>query len=167
MFYVRGRHLPPDQMSMLMSVLGISSVVLGILVPAAADRVGRKPVAVAAGGLGMLCPLAALYYSGSLSVLGILMFLGWAPVGASILYMSTIPAESVPTASISTAIGLTFAVGTMVGGGCGPLLAGWAADHWGLRMTLIIQVCIAFLMGSMALGLSETLQRKKAIAIWR
>lgn len=157
LFYVRGRHLSPDEMGMLMSVLGISSVALGILVPAAADRIGRKPVAVAAGGLGMLCPLAALYYSGSLSGLGILMFLGWAPVGASILYMSTIPAESVPAASISTAIGLTFAVGTMVGGGCGPLLAGWAADHWGLKMTLVIEACIAFLMGLMALGLSETL----------
>lgn len=159
LFYVRERHIPPQQMGLLMSVLGISSIVLGVLVPAVADRIGRKPTAVIAGALGALCPLAALYYSGPLSVLGVLMFVGWAPIGASILYMSTIPSESVPAASISGAIGLTFAVGTMVGGGCGPLLAGWAADHWGLEVTLIIAACIALCMGLLALGLDETLQR--------
>lgn len=158
LFYVRERHLSPQQMSWLMSILGVSSIALGVLVPAAADRIGRKPTAAIAGAMGALCPLAVLYYSGPLSVLGILTFLGWAPVGASILYMSTIPSESVPAASISAAIGLTFAAGTMIGGGCGPVLAGWAADHWGLKMTLIIQACVALCMGLMACGLRETLQ---------
>lgn len=158
LFYVRERHLSPQQMSWLMSVLGVASIALGVLVPATADRIGRKPTAVIAGAMGALCPLAVLYYSGPLSVLGILTFLGWAPVGASILYMSTIPSESVPAASISAAIGLTFAVGTMVGGGSGPVLAGWAADYWGLKMTLIIQACVALCMGLIAVGLRETLQ---------
>lgn len=157
LFFVRERHLLPQQMSVLMSVFGISSIVLGVIVPAAADRIGRKPIAVVAGALGVLCPLAALYYSGPLGVLGVMIFIGWAPIGASILYMSTIPSESVPAASISTAIGLTFAVGTMVGGGLGPLLSGWAADHWGLRVTLIIEACIAGCMGLLGLGLRETL----------
>lgn len=159
LFYLRSRHLLPDEMSALMSVLGISSIVLGVLVPAVADRVGRRPVAVFAGAFGALCPLAALYYEGPLSLLGILMFLGWAPVGASILYMSTIPSESVPPDSISGAIGLTFAVGTMVGGGCGPSLAGFAADYWGLKVTLVIEACTAICMGLVALGLNETLKK--------
>jgi MFS family permease len=163
-FLVRERHLPPQQMSMLMSVLGISSIVLGVLVPAIADRMGRKPTAIVAGMLGALCPLAALYCSASLGVLGMLMFLGWAPVGASILYMSTIPSESVPAGSISAAIGLTFAVGTLVGGGFGPALSGWAADHWGLRITLVIEACIAVCMGALATGLRETMKRKPLAA---
>jgi MFS family permease len=156
LFYTTVKHLPPNQMSMLMSVLGVAGMAMGTAVPAAADRIGRKPAAVLASLLGLCCPLAALYLSGPLPLLALLMFVGWAPVGASILYMATIPSESVPTRSISTAIGLTFAVGTLLGGGAGPSLAGWAADHWGLQTSLLLDAACAGAMALIALGLRET-----------
>ena len=156
LFYTTVRHLPPSQMSVLMSVLGIAGMAMGIAIPATADRLGRKPTAILASALGLSCPLAALYLPGPLSFLALLMFIGWAPVGASILYMATIPSESVPTRSISTAIGLTFAVGTLLGGGVGPTLAGWAADHWGLRTSLLLDAACAGAMTILSLGLRET-----------
>ena len=163
LFLVQTRHFEPQRMSVLMSVLGIASVVMGLLVPALADRVGRKTVGVVSSAFGVLCPLAALHYAGPWPVLGLLMFLGWAPVGASALYFATIPSESVPARAMSTAIGLTFAVGTLVGGAVAPTLAGWSADRWGLSAAVWLQVAVAASMAILSLGLRETMPARSAI----
>jgi len=164
LFFIKVRHFMPQPMSVLMSLLGISSMTLGIIVPAIADRIGRKSTAIMSSLLGSLCPLAALYYSGPLAVLGLLMFIGWAPVGASILYFATIPSESVPARAMSTAIGLMVALGTLVGGVAGPSLAGWSADHWGLPTALWLEAGCAVVMAVISLALIETAPpRKKRI----
>src|SRR6202034_793256 len=69
LFLIKIRHFAPQQMGMLMSVLGISGLVLGVVVPAVSDHVGRKPMMIAGGLLAMLCPLATMYYSGPLAIL--------------------------------------------------------------------------------------------------
>jgi MFS family permease len=154
--YVQLRHMSPQRMGVLLSVLSISGLVLGVIFPALADRFGRKPAAVISSVLGAIFPLAGLYYAGPDAVLGLLMFIGWAPAGASILFLATIPSETVPVHSISTAIGLTFAIGTLVGGFLGPALAGWSADHWGLQSSLLLQAGCAIAMAVISLGLRET-----------
>src|SRR6202034_4417028 len=143
-------------MSILMTVLSISGLALGILFPALADRIGRKPATVISSLLGAVFALAGLYYSGPDVMLGLLMFIGWAPAGGSILFLGKIPSESVPVNSISTAIGLTFAIGTLLGGFLGPGLAGWSADHWGLQSSLLLQAGCAIAMALISLGLRET-----------
>lgn len=162
LFYVKLRQLPPAAMSALMSSVGIAGIVMGVLVPALADRIGRKPTAILASAVGLLCPLAALLYVGPLPILWLLMFIGLAPIGVSILSMATIPAESVPVQSISTAIGLCVGIGTLVGGGAGPTIAGWIADRWNLRGALLFQAGCAALMAVLAIPLRETLVRKSA-----
>jgi len=154
--YVQLRHMSPQRMGVLLSVLSISGLALGVIFPALADRFGRKPAAVISSLLGAIFPLAGLYYAGPDAVLGLLMFIGWAPAGASILFLATIPSETVPVHSISTAIGLTFAIGTLVGGFLGPALAGWSADHWGLQSSLLLQAGCAIAMAVISLGLRET-----------
>jgi len=161
LFFIRVQHMLPGRMSILMSGLAISSLVLGVIFPAMADRIGRKPTAVISSLLGLVCPLAALYYGGAWQVLGLLMFIGWAPGRACILFFATIPSETVPAHSISTAIGLTFALGTLVGGFIGPAVAGWSADHWGLQSSLLIDAGCALAMAVVSLGLRETSPRKK------
>src|SRR2546429_8356775 len=47
------------------------------------DRLGRRPVVAGCSLLGLLVPLAALYWHGSLYVLGALIFIGWAASRAS------------------------------------------------------------------------------------
>jgi MFS family permease len=161
LFYTRIKHMSPERMGILMSALAVSGLVLGVIFPAMADRIGRRPTAVVSSLLGMLCPLAAIYYGGPWIVLGLLMFIGWAPGSACILFLATIPSESVPVHSIATAIGLTFAIGTLVGGFVGPAVAGWSADHWGLQSSLLIEAGCALAMAVISLGLRET-QPKKA-----
>jgi MFS family permease len=160
--YVQLRHMSPQRMGILLSVLSISGLALGVLFPALADRIGRKPAVVISSLLGAIFPLAGLYYAGPDAVLGLLMFIGWAPAGASILFLATIPAESVPVHSMSTAIGLTFAIGTLVGGFLGPALAGWSADHWGLQSSLLLQAGCAIAMAIISLGLRETQPTKRS-----
>ncbi|HEV2441208.1 MAG TPA: MFS transporter [Steroidobacteraceae bacterium] len=162
LFYVKLRQLPPAAMSALMSSVGIAGIVMGVLVPALADRIGRKPTAILASAVGVLCPLAALLYVGPLPILWLLMFIGLAPIGVSTLSMATIPAESVPVRSISRAIGLCVGIGTLVGGGAGPTIAGWIADRWNLRGALLFQAGCAALMAVLAIPLRETLVRKSA-----
>jgi ACS family hexuronate transporter-like MFS transporter len=157
--FVRLRHMSPQRMGVLMSVLSVSGLLLGVMFPALADRVGRKPAAVISSLLGAVFPLAGLYFTGPDPVLALLMFIGWAPAGASILFLATVPSESVPIHSISTAIGLTFAIGTLVGGFLGPAVAGWSADHWGLQSSLWLQAGCAIAMAIVALGLRETQPR--------
>jgi MFS family permease len=154
--YVQLRHMSPQRMGVLLTVLSISGLALGVIFPALADRIGRKPAAAVSSLLGAVFPLACLYYAGPDPVLGLLMFIGWAPAGASILFLATIPSESVPVHSISTAIGLTFAIGTLVGGFLGPALAGWSADHWGLQSSLLLEAGCAIAMAAVSLGLRET-----------
>jgi ACS family hexuronate transporter-like MFS transporter len=156
LFFVRVQHMLPQRMGILMSLLAVSGLVLGVIFPAMADRIGRKPTAIISSLFGLACPLAALYYGGPWQILGLLIFIGWAPGSACILFLATIPSETVPASSISTAIGFTFAVGTLIGGFVGPAVAGWSADHWGLQSSLLIQAGCALAMAVVSLGLRES-----------
>jgi MFS family permease len=164
LLYLNVRHLSPDQMSQLMSVLGISSLILGIGLPALSDRIGRKPVAVIGTLLGTLCPLAAMYKGGTLPILALMMFLGWAPGGTYSLFLSTIPSESVPPRAMSTAMGFILAASTLVGGFAGPTLAGWAADRWGLNAPMLMLVACSTAMAAASLALRETAPTRKSQA---
>jgi MFS family permease len=147
-------------MSLVMGLLGAATVVFAILVPMASDRVGRKRTMVVANMLGVLAPLASMYYDGPVAVLLALIFLGCASWGTGSILMATIPSETVPARSISTAIGLIMSVGVLVGGLAGPGLAGWFANHWGLRAPLLLQGCCALAAAVVSAGLRETLSRK-------
>ena len=68
-------------MSVLMSVLGLSAAFFSFVVPALSDRFGRRPVIVIFNFIGLLVPLAALYFPGSLFMLGTLIFIGWSASG--------------------------------------------------------------------------------------
>lgn len=130
---------------------------------AIADRVGRKPVAIVSSLFGLLCPLAALYCPGPLGILGLLMFVGWMPAGPAFLHFGAIPSESMPAGAISTAMGLTLAVGTLVGGVAGPSVAGWSADHWGLPQALWLEARCAATMAVLSLALLESAPGKGSL----
>ena len=70
--------------------------------------------------LGLLVPLAALYFHGSLYLLGALIFLGWSASGTFPLFMGTIPSETIPARYVATSLGLTVGIGEILGGVSGP-----------------------------------------------
>ena len=156
LYFINVRHLPPDEMSLLMSVLGLSAAAFAFVVPALSDRFGRRPVIVLFCFVGVLVPLSAVWFQGSSIVLAVLIFLGWSASGALPLIMATIPAETLPLRYIASATGLVVGLGEVIGGVSAPSLAGMAADAWGLQAPMFIMAGCALLGGLISLGLTET-----------
>ncbi|HYC08644.1 MAG TPA: MFS transporter [Steroidobacteraceae bacterium] len=160
LFYVKVRQLSAGEMSVLMSLLGLSAAFFSFVVPGLSDRFGRRPVVTACNLLGVLVPLAAFYWHGSLYLLGALIFVGWAASGTFPLFMGTIPSETIPARYVATSMGLTVGVGEILGGVSAPALAGTAADHYGLTAPLAIQAGCALVGALLALALKETAPRR-------
>jgi MFS family permease len=156
LFYLNGRGFSPSDMSILMSVLGISAMVSAFIVPGLSDRFGRRPVMILFALLGVLVPLAAYYYQGPILGLCLLVFLGWSASGIFPLYMATIPAETLPAGNVAAAAGLVVGFGEILGGVGSPVLAGWAADLHGPAAPLVIQGGLALVATLLTLWLKET-----------
>jgi len=163
LFYVKARGLSADEMKVLMSLLGLSAAFFSFIVPGLSDRLGRRPVVVTANLIGVLVPIAALYFHGSLYLLGALIFLGWAASGTFPLFMATIPSETIPARYVATAVGLAVGVGEILGGVSAPALAGSAADAFGLNAPLLIQAACALVGAVLAVGLKETAPGRVAV----
>lgn len=149
-------HIPSTQASWLMALLGISAAVFAFIVPGLSDKIGRKPVVIAFSAIGVLYPLAVLYYTGSPVVLGIVIFIGWSASGVFPLFMATIPSETIPVKYVATSLGLIVGVGEVVGGAFGPVLAGSLADGYGLQAPMYMAITCAAVSAVIALGLKET-----------
>ncbi len=160
LFYLKARQLSADEMKVLMSLLGLSAAFFSFIVPALSDRLGRRPVVVVFNLIGVLVPLAVLYFHGSLYLLGALIFLGWAASGTFPLFMATIPSETIPARYVATAVGLAVGIGEVLGGVSAPALAGSAADRYGLSAPLVIQAGCALIGALLALALKETAPRR-------
>lgn len=156
LFFVRVRGIEPSDMSLLMSVLGISATVCSFVVPGLSDQFGRKPIMIVFCLIALLCPLAALHYMGSLWVLGALIFVGWSASGTFPIFMATIPSETIPTGNIARALGIVMGIGELSGGFLGPTLAGWAADRHGLQAPVLMMGLCALVATCFALFLKET-----------
>lgn len=139
-----------------MGTLGISATVGSFAVSGLSDRIGRKPVLIVASFLGLILPLGALYYSGSIWILAALFFFGWTLTGTFPLFMGTIPSETVSRMHMTTAIALVMGAGEVFGGVLSPALAGWAADAAGLSAPLWIMMALCTASGVLALALKET-----------
>ncbi|MDI3250478.1 Hexuronate transporter [Pseudomonas fluorescens] len=150
---VRGYSAP--SMGAIMSCLGAAWVVWGFVVPSISDRIGRRPTLVLFSLIAACCPIALLY-APSPMVLGVLMVLTYTGLGCFTLFMSTIPAETVPREVMATALGMIMGVGELVGGFVAPTVAGFAADQFGLSIVMWISCGGALLAAGLSLLLKET-----------
>ena len=156
LFYIKVRQIGNGQMSVLMSVLGLSAAFFSFVVPALSDRFGRRPVIVIFNFIGLLVPLAALHFHGSLFMLGTLIFIGWSASGTFPLFMGTVPSETIPARYVATSLGMVVGLGEILGGVGAPAIAGRAADHYGLQAPLVIMMGCAVVGTVLALLLRET-----------
>ena len=156
LYLTKVRGFAPREMSWLMGTLGISATVGSFAVSGLSDRIGRRSVLIVASFLGLILPLGALYYSGSIWILAALFFFGWTLTGTFPLFMGTIPSESVSRMHMTTAIALVMGAGEVFGGVLSPALAGWAADAAGLSAPLWIMMALCTASGVLALALKET-----------
>ncbi|MGC2030725.1 MAG: MFS transporter [Steroidobacteraceae bacterium] len=156
LFYTKVRHIGNGEMSVLMSVLGLSAAFFSFVVPRLSDRFGRRPIIVIFNFVGLLVPFAALYFGGSLFMLGALIFVGWSASGTFPLFMGTVPSETIPARYVATSLGMVVGLGEILGGVSAPAIAGRAADLYGLRAPIMIMAACAIVGTVLALFLRET-----------
>ncbi len=156
LFLTQVRGYTPRQMGWLMGTLGISATFGSFVVSGLSDRIGRKPVVVFTCFLGLILPLGALFYHGSIWILAVTFFFGWAVNGAFPLFMATIPSETVNANHMTTAMAIIMGAGEVIGGVFAPGLAGLAADAAGLAAAIWILMGLCFVAGVLAVGLQET-----------
>ena len=164
-FFTNYRGFTPEQTGGVMSVMGFSTMICGFLVPALSDRIGRKPVMILFTFIGVVTPLAALFFDGPMWMMGLLLFIGWSASGSFALFMGVVPGETVSPALAATSMGLVVCIGELVGGFASPWLAGVLADQNGLQATMYFCVICAFLSGVAALFLKETAPGKVGSAV--
>jgi MFS family permease len=156
------RGLSPAVTGNIMGALGICAFAGGALVPWLSDRVGRRPVLIAGCFLSVIGPMAMLWFHGPTLVLAIILFFGWVGNCVFPMFMGTIPGESLSRASVATAMGIVVGIGEILGGVCGPIVAGWFADHTALGRDapMVMMIGCAVIAGIIALFLKETAPAK-------
>jgi MFS family permease len=157
LFLTQTRGFSPTTMSWLMGTLGISATIGSFVVAGLSDRIGRKPVMIITSFMGVILPLGAIYYLGSVWVLAAIFFVGWALTGIFPLFMATVPSESIEHSRLATAIALVVGIGEVFGGVLSPTLAGKVADmtnNMAAPLWIMMGLCVG--AGLLALFLRET-----------
>lgn len=159
LYLTRVRHFSPDVESWLIAGLGLSATVGAFVISALSDRIGRRPLMIAMPIIAVILPLGAMYYPGSVWVLGAIFVVGWGVTGIFPLFMATIPSESVDPHLRATALGICMGTGEILGGVLAPSIAGYAADRMGLQAPLWGMLGLTLVGAALALGLRETAPR--------
>ena len=143
-------------MSWLMGTLGISATLASTGIPALSDRMGRRVPMIVVPLVATILPLAALLFVGSAWSLAVIFFVGWTVTGIFPLFMATVPSESVPAAHLAAALGICMGTSEIVGGVLSPIIAGSAADRFGLGAPLWMMLGLTLVAAFVALGLRES-----------
>ncbi|MCW4631433.1 MULTISPECIES: MFS transporter [Marinomonas] len=145
----------PEVMGGIMTSLGFAWMVWGFIVSALSDRFGRKPTLILFTMIATLCPMVLLFVDDANTMLP-LIFLTYTGLGCFTLFMATIPAETVPSTQVATALGLIMGIGELFGGFITPVVAGFAADAYGLQIVMWIAAAGSFMALLLSLFLTET-----------
>jgi predicted MFS family arabinose efflux permease len=160
LYLMETRHFSPSEMGMIMTVLGLSSVLGGFLVPGLSDRIGRRPTMIMFSLLAVTVPLVLVYAQVSLPVLALMLFVTYFGYGVFPIFLATIPAESIGIAHAGKAISLVIGLGEVVGGFFAPMLEGYAADRFGAHAPFLIASGATLLAVLVSFGLKETAPAK-------
>jgi MFS family permease len=158
-FLVQEKGYSNTTMSFVMTSLGIAHVFWGFAVPWISDRIGRKPAMIIFTASAIFAPLFLIHVDSPGLLAGLLM-LSYTGLGCFTIFMSTIPAETVPARYMATAIGMIMGLGEVIGGFFAPIIAGYAADIYGLKAPFWIATGGAVVALVLSFFLVETAPRK-------
>ncbi len=147
-----------EEMGKTMGLMGVASLIAGVLVSALSDRFGRTLITKIFILIGLIFPLSIVFLKGSGLQIP-MMFVGYFMFGAFPIVLGTVPSETVPMHSVGKAIGLIVAAGEIFGGVIIPFVCGVLADKFGLEMPFYVSTIAAFLAFIVSFSLIET--RKK------
>ncbi len=144
-----------EDMGKTMGLMGLASLLAGVLVTALSDRFGRTPIIKLFILIGLIFPLAIVFLKGSGLQIPT-MFIGYFMFGTFPIVLGTIPAETVPIHSTGKAIGLIVAAGELFGGVLIPFICGILADIFGLNAPFYVSAVAAVLALIVSFSLIET-----------
>jgi predicted MFS family arabinose efflux permease len=148
-----------DEMGKTMGLMGVASLIAGVLVTGLSDRFGRTPIVKIFVTIGLLFPLAIVFLKGSGAQIP-LMFIGYFMFGTFPIVLGTIAAETVPMSSVGKTIGLIAGSGEIFGGVLMPFVCGLLADKFGLEMPFYVSTIAAALALIVSFSLIETKKAK-------
>ncbi len=156
-YFVDHLGLGTASMGTVMSAIGFGAMVGTILLSAASDRLGRKPVMLACSVL----TLGGLILLGKLgpSVPGLFGCLFLIHFGNNTLITMTVgpvAAETVPPGLMATASGVVIATGELLGGGLAPMVGGQLAERFGIEHVLWLPIAMMALGVLLCASLKET-----------
>lgn len=157
--------LPFSEMSVVMSAIGIGSGVGTLVLPAASDRLGRKPVVVLSClGAGLALGLLTVAGPNSYLIFALLFVVHSCNSATIALAVGPVAAEAVPAALMATASGLVICAGELFGGGLLPILAGHAIAKFGIGRFLLLPFAATCLATLTALFLASPTGSSNAAA---
>jgi len=163
-FFTVVKGMAPDVAGQVVAPMGIATMICGFVVPAISDRVGRKPAMIIFTFIGLVTPIAALYFTGAQWMLSLLLLIGWTASGSFAVFMGVIPSETVPKALAASSMGLVVGAGEIVGGVLSPTISGWIADQTSLVAHMAVMMVCALCGGFLSLFLRETAPAKTKAA---
>ncbi len=155
-FFTVVKGMPPDVAGQVVAPMGIATMICGFFVPFISDRIGRKPTMIIFTFIGLVTPIAALYFSGAQWMLSLLLLIGWSASGSFAVFMGVIPSETVPRTLAASSMGLVVGAGEIVGGVLSPTISGWIADQTSLAAHMVVMMVCAVCGGLLSLFLRET-----------
>ena len=137
-----------DQMSVVLSGIGLGSCIGMVVVPAISDRLGRRPVILVALSIALVALWLFLGIGAEPAHLFWTLFVGTAMIaGAIAITMGPLTSGAVPRHLAATATGMVGGIAEVFGGALSPALIGALADHVGIGVVPKIA------LGAVACGL--------------
>lgn len=161
-YLVDDLHLDTQSMGFVLSAIGFGGFFGEFVVAWVSDYIGRRAAAV-----GSFIGGAVFLYFFSLTgasvvplfcLLGVVSFFALGLLG---LLTGPIATEGAPFGLVASAIGIVSGVGEIFGGGVAPVLAGFVAQHFGLRYTLDLALVGLVCGVPVTFFLIETAPRKR------
>lgn len=128
-----------NQMGMVLTGQGAGSLIGMVVIPALSDRVGRKPMLIAA----LLAELVALWVLRTIGAEPVKLFaalfvIAFMNSGAIAITVGPLTSAAVPARLAASATGLVVGVGEIVGGALAPAAAGALAHVMGIAVIPVI-----------------------------
>jgi MFS family permease len=121
------------------SAFGLAMMLAHIPAGYLADRIGRKPIIVAAWISGMIATwVMALARTLPIFIVGMLLYGLTAFVSAPMNSYITAARGKLSPARVMTFMSASFNLGAVLG----PVTGGWLGEHYGLRMVYLAAVCV-------------------------